>query len=381
MLIDDAKDFLGSKTWYADRGTCFLTAPFHFKRNHLHRTAGIPFRRGYLLYGAPGSGKTSMIHSLAGELGLDVYVISLSRAGLDDSGLAELIGDMPERCIALMEDIDAAFASAGGLERRDLSSTGPNPAAGSEQQAQAQNQPPPPPSSTGPRSTASRITLSGLLNAIDGIGAHDGRLLYATTNKYEALDQALCRPGRMDLHVEFRLASRWQAGEMFRCFYLPGGNTDDEGDNESADDSGYSSPGSGTPVTTVLDLLPETDEKLVLPPSSTLPKSDAPMFGGNSHRNRAPALTRRQINTLATAFEACIPEREFSMAALQGYLMSYKIRPVEAAREVEKWIEKQRAEKAERLRNQAQVPTVATVVPAKIPDAKVGETVPAVTAA
>src|SRR5882762_9232801 len=79
---------------------------------------GIPFRRGYLLYGAPGSGKTSMIHSLAGELGLDVYVVSLSRSGLDDTALSELISDLPERCIALMEDIDAAFHQ--GIESRDL---------------------------------------------------------------------------------------------------------------------------------------------------------------------------------------------------------------------------------------------------------------------
>ena len=50
-----------------------------------------------------------MIHSLAGELGLDVYIISLSRAGLDDTSLSALISELPERCIALMEDIDAAF--------------------------------------------------------------------------------------------------------------------------------------------------------------------------------------------------------------------------------------------------------------------------------
>jgi len=56
-----------------------------------------------------------MIHSLAGELGLDVYVISLSRTGLDDSALSELTSELPERCIALMEDIDAAFQ---GLENR-----------------------------------------------------------------------------------------------------------------------------------------------------------------------------------------------------------------------------------------------------------------------
>ena len=67
-------------------------------------------------YGAPGSGKTSIIQSLAGELGLDVYVISLSRMGLDDSGLNELISQLPEKCIALMEDIDAAFHR--GINRR-----------------------------------------------------------------------------------------------------------------------------------------------------------------------------------------------------------------------------------------------------------------------
>ncbi|KZP19387.1 P-loop containing nucleoside triphosphate hydrolase protein [Athelia psychrophila] len=340
LLIDDAKDFLGSKTWYADRG--------------------IPFRRGYLLYGAPGSGKTSIIHSLAGELGLDVYVISLSRAGLDDSALAELISDLPERCIALMEDIDAAFASEGGLERRDLSATVIDPSG--EKQTQAQSQPPPPPVS-GPRSTASRITLSGLLNAIDGIGAHDGRLLYATTNKYEALDQALSRPGRMDIHVEFKLASQWQAGEMFKCFYLPGRVADDE----SAKDSGYSSPRSGSPRSPIVDL-PEAEEMALVLSTTNIPPppSDTPTFNGNSHRDRAPTLSRRQVNDLAIEFSGHIPEREFSMAALQGYLMAYKVRPIEAAKEVEGWAERQRAEKAEKTRSKYQAQSAATTVKAVV---------------
>ncbi|KIL64616.1 hypothetical protein M378DRAFT_11395 [Amanita muscaria Koide BX008] len=80
--IADAKEFLQSRSWYAARG--------------------IPFRRGYLLYGAP----------LAGELDVDIYVISLSRSGLDDTGLTELVSSLPERCIALMEDVDAALAQS-----------------------------------------------------------------------------------------------------------------------------------------------------------------------------------------------------------------------------------------------------------------------------
>ncbi|KAJ7625467.1 BCS1 N terminal-domain-containing protein [Roridomyces roridus] len=71
LLVDDARDFLESKAWYAARG--------------------IPFRRGYLLYGAPGSGKTSIISSIAGELGLDVYIISLSRAGTSGTYITLLI--------------------------------------------------------------------------------------------------------------------------------------------------------------------------------------------------------------------------------------------------------------------------------------------------
>ncbi|KAH9976014.1 hypothetical protein BGW80DRAFT_75813 [Lactifluus volemus] len=67
----------------------------------------------------------------------------------------------------------------------------------------------------------SKITLSGLLNALDGISAQEGRLLFATTNRYHTPDPALTRPGRMDLHVEFRLASQYQAKELYRHFYAP----------------------------------------------------------------------------------------------------------------------------------------------------------------
>jgi len=224
----------------------------------------------------------------------------------------------------------------------------------------------------GPRATASRITLSGLLNAIDGIGAHDGRILYATTNKYSALDPALCRPGRMDLHIEFKLASRYQAQELFRCFYMPGddaGEGEGEGEGAASDnisDSGYSSPRGGTPERDLINLTP-SDEKAEIPPAPTpppisppLPPSPSsknaeilppPIYIGNSHRTRAPLLTRRQVSDLATAFATSIPEqREFSMAALQGYLMTYKTRPYEAVQDAAKWVEKERADKAQKLK-------------------------------
>ena len=55
----------------------------------------------------PGSGKSSLIHAIAGELMLDIYVVSLSSSWISDSTLTTLMGRVPARCIVLLEDLDA----------------------------------------------------------------------------------------------------------------------------------------------------------------------------------------------------------------------------------------------------------------------------------
>ncbi|KAJ7097167.1 P-loop containing nucleoside triphosphate hydrolase protein [Mycena belliarum] len=286
LLVGDARDFLSSKPWYAARG--------------------IPFRRGYLLYGAPGSGKTSIISSIAGELGLDIYIISLSRTALDDVALSELISNLPEKCIALMEDIDAAFTH--GLNRDVTDEAADTPGAGAA------------------AAPSSRVSLSGLLNALDGVAAQEGRILYATTNKYSALDPALCRPGRMDIHVEFRLASKDQARRLFTGFFLP-----DEEEAAAADDDDAQAADA------------DMDAARVAAPADAKPPPEKPLFFGTSHRHRAPKLRRKQVTELAARFADAIPEREVSMAALQGFLMTYKIRPGEAVGAARGWVESERA--------------------------------------
>ncbi|KAI9440619.1 P-loop containing nucleoside triphosphate hydrolase protein [Lactarius indigo] len=315
LLLDDARDFLKSKKWYAERG--------------------IPFRRGYLLYGAPGSGKTSIIHSLAGELGLGVFMISLSK--IDDAGLNSLISLLPEQCVAVMEDIDAAFTheitrdiSGTDLEDpriRDPSQWDDNGDPKDDPNDKQDGQDGGRSSSGESASSRSKLTLSGLLNALDGISAQEGRILFATTNRYHALDPALTRPGRMDLHIEFRLASRYQARELYKRFYIPdpseAASTGDDDENDDVPSySGASVPHQRAPKSAVRDAPPN--------------------YSSTVHSTSAQKLSRKRVDYLAERFASRIPEREFSMASLQAYLMSYKTHHIQAVDDVDQWIEETR---------------------------------------
>ena len=164
-VLADAKRFKESAGWYGDRG--------------------IPYRRGYLIHGTPGSGKTSLITAMAGELRLNICILNLSNPSLDDGKLLELMAAVPADSVVVLEDVDAAF------EQRER----------------------------GSGAGTSGITFSGLLNAIDGVAAQEGRILCLTTNHRERLDPALIRPGRIDKQVEFGHASREQVERLFRQFY------------------------------------------------------------------------------------------------------------------------------------------------------------------
>ncbi|KAJ7708696.1 P-loop containing nucleoside triphosphate hydrolase protein [Mycena rosella] len=289
MLLADCKDFLCSEEWYAERG--------------------IPFRRGYLLHGVPGSGKTSLIHSLAGELGLDIYVVSLSSKGMSDNTLTTLMGHVPTRCILLLEDLDAAFTRSVS---RDATSTGAPASTTSTQTTTAE-------------SDGSTLSLSGLLNSLDGVAAAEGRLLFATTNHIERLDPALSRPGRMDVWVNFTHATKWQAEGIFKCFFP------------------YKPAAVAAPSETPAGESTDASQK-----NLPLPKRKA-----STHA--IPLLSEAEISELAKRFAAAIPEDELSVAGLQGYLLKNKTRPRECVDEVDEWIiqeretrEKLKKEKAER---------------------------------
>lgn len=110
----------------------------------------LPSRLGYLFSGPPGTGKSSLAFALAGHFGLPVYVLSLSLPQLTDKGLEELFASTPFHCILLLEDVDA---------------TEPLTRAGSRTRAPTKDE---------DKKKKSTVTLSGLLNAIDGVAAAEG---------------------------------------------------------------------------------------------------------------------------------------------------------------------------------------------------------------
>ncbi|RYP34333.1 hypothetical protein DL767_004327 [Monosporascus sp. MG133] len=161
-----------------------------------------PYRRGYMLLGPPGRGKTSLSLPLAGVFGLDLYVLKVQSAS-GDTLLEEFSQELPPYCIVLLEDIDA-----GGMKR--TSGDG-------EEEEGTQNK-----LSKLRRLDSDVITpgciLSGLLNVLDGVASREGRIILMTSNLLEKLDETLLRPGRIDLKLYLGHVEASGAQQMFRRF-------------------------------------------------------------------------------------------------------------------------------------------------------------------
>lgn len=374
MLLEDAKDFLRSEKWYATRG--------------------IPFRRGYLLHGVPGSGKTSLIHAMAGALALDIYVVSLSASWINDATLTTLMGRVPSRCIVLLEDLDAAFTRSSNRDE-DSSGVPGGASKGSSNSADLDGWGNEGRGFSGRRRDYvpdyNTLSLSGLLNALDGVSAPEGRLLFATTNHLERLDPALTRPGRMDVWVEFKNASQWQASLLYTNFFS---EVDDDlrarasqptaeeiaamqkefafleeqqrlaeqnglnvkrpvpDEPSSSQDGGRSLAGEKEEFVprdgSIPNRMSGVEALVSAMEASEKSGSDVDPLVAPSlippplvERPRAP-LGPEKIAALATAFGAAIPDGEHSVAALQGYLLRNKSRPEAAVSEAAGWVVSER---------------------------------------
>jgi len=72
------------------------------------------------------------------------------------------------------------------------------------------------------RKPASRkVSLSAILNTIDGVASQEGRILIMTTNHITRLDEALIRPSRVNMKVELGLANNEMTADIFRLVFKP----------------------------------------------------------------------------------------------------------------------------------------------------------------
>ncbi|KAL1632593.1 hypothetical protein SLS56_003492 [Neofusicoccum ribis] len=299
-----------------------------------YATRGIPYRRGYLFHGPPGVGKTSLAYALAGIFGLDIYNISLLEPTLTESDLNRLFNNLPQRCIVLLEDIDSAgllrdeksdqddAANINNKKKEEFSAETLAKALTTANRKQKQAD-----------DNKQGISLSGLLNAIDGVATHEGRVLVMTTNHPEKLDDALIRPGRVDMQVEFSLASHDQMRDIFIRMYSP----DDDGLHLHKKPQKSVANANGAPKTGA----PAAKPKTVIP---KLPFSPATL----------PALSKEELRGLAVKFAERLPEGKLSPAEIQNFLLTRKKEPGRAVEEVDAWSEalleaKERKEKVVRV--------------------------------
>lgn len=164
------------------KNNLFNDIQIFYKDENRYQKYGIPYKRNYLLEGPPGTGKSSVIFSLASEFNLNIYIINLGPK-VDDAVFMDAISSLPNKCILLLEDIDALF-----VDRKTNDSN------------------------------KSMISFSGILNVLDGMGRKHGLITFMTTNYKNRLDSALIRPGRIDYVIKFNFITKEQLYNMFQQF-------------------------------------------------------------------------------------------------------------------------------------------------------------------
>ncbi|KAL8047392.1 hypothetical protein ABFS82_08G243200 [Erythranthe guttata] len=174
-IIDDLIHFTQSKDYYAKVGKAW--------------------KRGYLLYGPPGTGKSTMIAAMANLLKYDVYDLELTSVK-DNTELRKLLIDTTGKSIVVIEDIDCSLDLTGQRESKKKDKEDEKKDAEKDAAKEVKKKM--------EESKTSQVTLSGLLNFIDGLWSACGgeRIIVFTTNYVEKLDPALIRRGRMDKRVE-----------------------------------------------------------------------------------------------------------------------------------------------------------------------------------
>jgi hypothetical protein len=191
-LVTDFDEFLSEEAWYLDRD--------------------VPYTRGYMFQGSPGTGKSSMIQAMAGRSKRHLHYLILGSVTSDEMLFSLLEKINFATTILIIEDIDCASQETHA--RTAAPEKAPAPPEGSDATAPEGSD------AAAPEGARSTLTLGGLLNGLDGgmLDTH-GRVVIMTTNHPEVLDRALVRSGRIDITVDFSNCTGAQADGIYATFF------------------------------------------------------------------------------------------------------------------------------------------------------------------
>lgn len=170
-LINEISEFIQKKEWYEERG--------------------INYKLTYLLHGLPGTGKSSFIVALASLFNKPIYMVNVN--SISDEDFQRQLSNVGEDCFIVIEDIDVSEATAA---------------------RNAENDP-----EEGKAIKKSPLSMSTLLNTLDGIVSLNGNVIFITTNHIDQLDPALTRRGRVDHIVEIQKLTDEEVKEYIQLVY------------------------------------------------------------------------------------------------------------------------------------------------------------------
>jgi len=163
-LVGDLEEFDTDKEWYEQMN--------------------IPYKRGYLLHGPPGNGKTSLSIAMASQFKRNIYCLDVNKLK-DDGALRYAFSSLQANALLLIEDVDVAFHMSREMDTK----------------------------------RKPQVTFACLLNCLDGVYYKEGLITVMTTNHVEKLDPALIRPGRMDLKVNIPNPAKAEVERYMTKFY------------------------------------------------------------------------------------------------------------------------------------------------------------------